>query len=523
MRKSSITRLTTIAGNADPFTSFDSQAFVRVPASGGFCILALRSCAFRNWFFYEFYNRFDTLPSAQAFSTLLNLLEARANLPDCQRFTVGRRVTSLGPRMAPEKIFLDLADPLSQFVEISPGAWKVTAGPGVLFQTSRSTLSIPAPVASATGPGPRPLAPGPRPLDPGPWDTLRSCLNLPSPSDWLRCLAWLLAALRPSGPFPILILQGPPGSGKSVAARILRSIIDPSTSPLTPIPFNVKDLLTAARHNWVLAFDHVSTFSPPLTDALCRLSTGLGAALPETAARDPETLRQYYRRPVLLTVTGDWSCPAAIAERALIVDLPRLPPECRRTEAGLLTVFEDAQPAILGAFCSAVATALQRLPALNPAAGRFADAFAWAVAASPALGCTEEEMCQALDAPPEPSRFGEHSRSGEPHPMAEAVRTLIEQRRRWTGTATELMELLGPALSCSTPRVVSHHLRTCMLTLADSRIELRFRRLHEGARIIELRQDPGDANFAESPEFASPDLGTSPQPTETEEVSHGNF
>ncbi|HEY2013217.1 MAG TPA: hypothetical protein VGH38_06920, partial [Bryobacteraceae bacterium] len=323
--------------------------------------------------------------------------------------------------------------------------------------------------------------------------------------------------------------QGPPGSGKTFAARILRSLIDPSTSPLTPNPANLGDLLTLARHNWILAFDHVSTLSPPLTGAICRLSSGLGATLHETPRRDPEPLQQTYRCPVLLTVTGSWSCPGDIAERALVIDLPPIPPENRRTEASLTHAFHDAWPAILGALCSAVATALHRTvsespaqsgpslpqpldPVPNPCAlpvpnSRLPDALAWAAAASPVLGSTDEEMRQAFDPPP------------TPHPLVEAVRNLLEQRRQWTGNATELLHLLGPSLSCPTPTVVGHQLRASALTLADSGIEVRFRRLHQGARTIELRRDSGDADASKSPESASPDSAPSFQATETKEVN----
>jgi hypothetical protein len=234
--------------------------------------------------------------------------------------------------------------------------------------------------------------------------------------------------------------------------------------------------------------------------------------------RDPEPLQQSFRRPVLLTVTRDWTCPEAIAERALVIDLPRLAPENRRTEASLTHTFTEAWPAILGALCSAVATALHRTapplpspqpltPIPNPC---FSDAFAWAVAASPALACTDEEMRQAFDPPP------------PPHPLVEAVRNLLEQRRQWTGSATELLDLLGPslpgALSIPTPRVVSHHLKASILSLADSGIEVRFRRLPGGARVIQLHQESCDANSPNTPHFASQNADLPPQLAETEMV-----
>ncbi len=494
-----------ITNQGVPFTASDGQAFIRLPGryAGGFYVVPVRSRAFRDWFFHQVFARHDTLPTSRAFHVVLNHLEAEASHTDGnQRLAVWRRVGCRNAALLPDNLLLDLANLECQFVEISPGGWKTTTGESVQLQTSRSMASLPAPV--------------PPPADaPPPLETLRSCLNLPSRAAWLRCLAWLLAAFRPNGPFPVLILQGPPSSGKSFAARILRSLVDPSTSPLTPIPSSVRDLLTLARHNWILAFDHISTLSPQITDALCRLSSGLGATVRETSAHAPEPLQQFYKRPLLLTVTGRWSCPADLAERAFIVTLPPLPPDGMdsRTEDSLLTAFQPAWPAILGALCSAVSTALGRMhtralasPMKLPSR-RLANALAWAVAASPALGCTEEEMQQAFALP------------AEPHPMVEAVRNLLDQRRQWTGNATELLELLQPLVPCRTPKGVSQQLKKCMLTLADNGIELKFHHLHDNKRIIELREERGGASCEKSPPDAPPDFDPSPQPTETEELT----
>jgi hypothetical protein len=493
--------LIAIARCGTPFTAADGQAFVRLSApSGGFFILPVRSRAYREWFFREFFAQYDTLPASRAFHAILNHLEAEANHHEQhQRLAVWRRVgcrsdgplpgqadaVVSGPR---RQILLNLANPECEFVEISSTGWRTTAGAGALLQTSRSTLSLPAPAA---------------PSAPGALETLRSCLNLASRADWLRCLAWLLAALRPEGPFPILILQGPPGSGKTFAARALRSIIDPSTSPLTPIPSSVRDLLSLARHNWILAFDHLSALSPRLSDALCRLSTGLGATLRETSGPGAEPLQQYFKRPVLLTVTERWSCPADLACRALTVTLPPLTP---RTEDSLITAFQQAWPDILAALCSAVGAALTRINHIDPPSGRCPDALAWAMAASPALGCTEEEMRLAFAL-------------ADPHPMAAAIRNLLDQRRHFAGSATQLLELLQPFVGCQTPKGLSQQLRSCMLTLADSGIELKFSRLHEGARIIEISDDPGDASCENVPPDASPNFDPPPQPTENEHLT----
>ena len=529
-----LARLLQITYGCMPFIGDAGQVFVTLPEPKG-RILPIRSPEFRNWFYYRAVAHQETIPSLYAFRAILHCLEARASEhTEGTGLAVFHRVGGFAEHCILRRIILDLANSRGEYVEIVSTGWKTISSVTDRFQTSPTTCSLPhpdppqfpvhsrvgepapepvdpnAPVPWTPEPAPDPLAPEPQSL--APLEVLRSILNLPSRPAFLRVLAWLLAALRPYGPFPFLILQGPPSSGKTFAARVLHALLDSNTVPLAPTPATVRDLHNIARHNWIVALDHVSKLSPAVADALCRLSSGLGAAVHETARPTATPLLLYYKRPVILTVTEGWTCPPALAERAFTVTLPPLEPDRRRTETALLRAFNQAWPGILGALCNAVSRALASgialaQPGQTPLPStKFADAAAWAIAASPALDCTEEEMRQALTPPP------------PPHPMVAAVRTLMEQRHQWKGTATELRDLLQPGLSCNTPKGVSHQLKTCMLTLADHGIELKFRRLHGGARVIEINDDPGDAWSEKNPPHASPDFAAPPQPAETEEV-----
>src|SRR5262249_29158336 len=81
------------------------------------------------------------------------------------------------------------------------------------------------------------------------------------------------AAFVPKIQRPILILQGPHGAGKTFLAKILRSLIDPCTSPINPVPTSVRELRTIARSNSVLAFNRVAALRPQISEALDRLAT----------------------------------------------------------------------------------------------------------------------------------------------------------------------------------------------------------------------------------------------------------
>ena len=126
------------------------------------------------------------------------------------------------------------------------------------------------------------MLPLPTPESGGSLRELRTFLNVED-STWPLVVAWLVAALRPRGPYPVLALFGEQGSAKSTTGRLLRDLVDPNSAPLRAEPRDGRDLMIGANNSWCLAYDNLSHIPPWLSDALCRLSTG-GGFLAVTAA-----------------------------------------------------------------------------------------------------------------------------------------------------------------------------------------------------------------------------------------------
>jgi hypothetical protein len=251
-------------------------------------------------------------------------------------------------------------------------------------------------------------------------------------------VSWLVAALNPSGPYPILILQGEQGTGKSTVARVLRSLVDPSTAALRAVPREERDLMIAANNSWVISLDNLSGIPQWLSDALCRLSTGGGFATRELHSDNDEILFDA-TRPIILNGIDDIAGNADLADRALIVMLPQVPDEERIPEKTFWRDFFEAQPRILGALMEAVSMGVRNIDRVKvPRLPRMADFARWICAAAPALPFTREVFLRAYSE----NRRESVSLAIEASSVAAAIQTLTV-RDGWVGTATDLLQALN--------------------------------------------------------------------------------
>jgi hypothetical protein len=113
------------------------------------------------------------------------------------------------------------------------------------------------------------------------------------------------------------------------------------------------------------------------------------------------------------------------------------------------------------------------------------------MAAAPALGCKSAEIRYAIA-------------QTAPHPFLDAVHRLLGKKGQWTGSASDLLAALPSSTEYESPRGLSQYLHNNAPLLAGAGIQLRTRRMHQGARTIEIRRVEGDANPAMTRDFASP-------------------
>lgn len=389
------------------------DAFVTIPVGEHFENWSVKSQTFKRYVAKQFFDQEGKAMNSDALSAAVNLIEAKA-LFEGEEHPVHVRVAEHHGN-----IYLDLCNDVWQVVEITANGWQVIDESPVKFRRSKGMLPLPIPVAN------------------GVIDELRNYLNVDD-ATWPLIVAWLVANLRPIGPYPLLALFAEQGSGKSTTGRLLRSLIDPNSAPLRAEPKDGRDLMIAANNSWCLAYDNLSHVPSWLSDAMCRLSTGGGFATRELFTDQDEIIFDS-QRPVMLTSIEEVATRSDLLDRCLIVWLPSIPEERRRPEAQMMAAFEAARPRIMGALLDAVSVAIRDLPTVQlPCLPRMADFALWVTAAETALGWERGTFLPAYQG----NRASANDLALESSPVARPVLDILEESAGWSGTASELLQLL---------------------------------------------------------------------------------
>ncbi len=322
----------------------------------------------------------------------------------------------------------------------------------------RTALTHPLPIPASTG------------RDAG-LGRLRGLLNVDDDGFGL-ITAWLLAALIPEIPHPILALTGEQGTAKSTAARFLVSLVDPSPAPLRSAPRDVRQWAVTAAASWTVALDNISVIPPWLSDTLCKAVTGDGI-VDRALFTDDDVTVLAFRRALVLTSIDAGALAGDLAERLVCVELHRIDPTRRLPDETIEAAYRRDRPAILGGLLDLLADVLAAIPSVRldelPRMADFArvlaaldDVTGWrTLAAYTAAG--RDVTDAVLDA----------------DTLACAIRELMAgQSVGWTGTAAQLLEQLTPDVAPRgfprSPRALSGQLRRLAPSLRATGLDVDF-------------------------------------------------
>ncbi len=393
------------------------ETFAALPTAGGVIHWPISSRPFKSWLAGRAYESLGIVPGAQALDDICRVIEARTTKAG-KKQAPRLRVARIG-----EVMWVDLTDDLARAIEINKYGWQVIENLEICFLRPEHAEPLCEPEIGYA------------------IEELRPFVNA-SDDDFVLIVAWMLGALRADGPYPILIIAGEQGSGKSALSFRLRSIVDPNVVRTQRPPKDERDLIVAAQAWHLLMFENVSHVPADLSDAYAALSTGGGFAT--RALHTDRGLNCFSgARPLALNGIELSGVRADLGDRAIIVHLKAIPEKERRPIAELDREWEIARPRILGALCTALSSAL-RYEASTQLDGytRMADFERWVSAAEPGLGWEPGTFLRAY----RDNRKNTSAAAFDADPVAGPVRDFLENSglSYWEGTATDLLAQLEP-------------------------------------------------------------------------------
>jgi hypothetical protein len=347
------------------------------------------------------------VPTAAALTDALTVLEGRAAERD-------REPVYLRLAWHEGHAVLDLGTTDGRCAVAGPEGWSREPRSPVLFRRTKLTSPIPDPVRDGDGLG-----------------RLRCLLNAEE-SEFRLIVGWLVAALIPDIPHPIMALRGEQGSAKSSAEQMLAELIDPSPAPLRSVPRDIKQWAVSASASWAAALDNVSAVPGWLSDTLCKTVTGDGY-IDRVLYSDDDVTVLAFRRVILLTSIDPGALAGDLAERLLVIELKPIADSKRRPDAEVRATYADSRPAILASLLDLLVQVLAKLPDLAmDRMPRMAD-FARVLKAVDAVqhwNTLDDYLSAATDVTADVL-------GGDV--FANAVIDLVNRTGEWQGTATQLL------------------------------------------------------------------------------------
>lgn len=189
-------------------------------------------------------------------------------------------------------------------------------------------------------------------------------LNLSKP-DELLLIAWISYVLAhpkvEATKYPLLVLAGSQGQGKSFTSNLILKLTDPTNFGLRVMPNTPKDLAIMTNSNHVVAFDNLRSITDTQSDLLCMASTR-GNYTGRQLFTDADTSSIRLHAPVILNGIHQLISQPDLAQRSIQLNLKPIDPKSRKSEADMFAKLEQDFPYIFGGLLEYIAAIFAAMP-----------------------------------------------------------------------------------------------------------------------------------------------------------------
>ena len=419
-------------------------AYLQVPDTDGMTkIFCVRQEECRQFLIRKSFLNYGYIPKHTQVKECLDALEAFAT--EAETISTWTRVGG-----DQHRIYYDLADGSGQVVEITPSGWRMTHECGGVFL--RYAVTAPQRLPAQEGVA---------------LDKIFNFVNVQDPAQQLLLKVAMVAQFIPEIAHPILSFCGNQGSAKSMSAKFIKRLVDPSNAEVGPFPSTTANLAQILGHSYLTVFDNLTALTEEQSNLLCQVVTG-GSFYKRKMHTDEGEVIFNLKGNVILTSISQIIEKADLLDRALLFELPAIQEGQRQDETNLNAKFNEIRPGILGSIFSTLSKAMSLFPTITTSKSpRLADFYRWGLAIATALGHSPEEFAEAY----KKNQDVGNAKAIDAEPVAEAVLDFVSRNAEWTGKVSTLHNILqrtpNAKLLPKTPNHLSRKLKELQLTLKN--------------------------------------------------------
>ncbi|MEZ8037795.1 ATP-binding protein [Vibrio splendidus] len=211
-------------------------------------------------------------------------------------------------------------------------------------------------------------------------------------------ITYLMAHPKAKGvPYPILMIQGEKGAGKSFFCNnVLRGLVDPSSISALALTRKQDDFVITINGMFLAVFDNLRSLTKAQSDLLCTTATK-GSTAKRTLYTTSELTLMELHSPLVLNGIHDFVKESDLASRCLRVSLHPMKEQERRAEQELKADLAAAMPEIFGSLLKLASKSMAELPNVEVKyAARMMDFSKWLAALERVLNNIEEGQLQKV-------------------------------------------------------------------------------------------------------------------------------
>ncbi|MCO7126061.1 hypothetical protein NIE88_09760 [Sporolactobacillus shoreicorticis] len=387
------------------YASFEKQ--------GHFETWKLNEKQFKGWLRNQYRRRFGKTVRTEAIKQALSSIEAEAMYDEKATHTRSYfRVAKVN-----DSFFYDLANTQWTNIKVSAAGCSFNLAHPPIFYRVNALKEQPDPDFS------------------GDVKLLLKHIHLKAESDQMLLLSYLITCFIPDIPHVALVLSGEKGAAKSTTLRMLKRVVDPSKNDLLVMPKSRDDMAVTLTQNYMVCFDNLETLTKEQSNLLCMASTG-GGFTKRKLYTDSDDIVLNVKRCVALNGINIAVTESDLLDRSLLIDLDRIDEKERVEERVIWERFDADLPMILGGALNTLSRAMPVYSTLKlNSLPRMADFAKWGYAIAEVLGYGGPAFIEAYKSN---QQYANEEALNE-HPVATAIKALMAQQPKWSGTVTELL------------------------------------------------------------------------------------